>query len=110
MQDINLDPVSVLKYCDLKTSFRELLMILQLSNTDSIREDVKYYFADFVRKGGEGYPPNPNLLFRQKFVRKGGGGGTPISVTYFLDQKQVFFGQKTPFLALFEEHFSGECP
>ena len=22
-------------------------------------EDVKYYFADFVRKGGEGYPPNP---------------------------------------------------
>ena len=24
-----------------------------------IREDIKYYFADFVRKGGEGYPPNP---------------------------------------------------
>ena len=26
-----------------------------------IREDFKYYFADFVRKGGGGggYPPNP---------------------------------------------------
>ena len=25
-----------------------------------IREDVKYYFVDFVRRGGEGeYPPNP---------------------------------------------------
>ena len=27
---------------------------------DFIREDFKYYFADFVRKGGGGgYPPNP---------------------------------------------------
>ena len=25
----------------------------------NIREDVKYYLADFVRKGGGGYPPNP---------------------------------------------------
>ena len=51
-----------------------------------------------------------NSLFAENFVRKGGGGVPPISVTYFLDQKQVFFGQKTPFLALFEDNFSGECP
>ena len=25
----------------------------------SLRNDFKYYFADFVRKGGGGYPPNP---------------------------------------------------
>ena len=24
-----------------------------------VRGDIKYYFADFVRKGEEGYPPNP---------------------------------------------------
>ena len=28
-----------------------------------LTEDFKYYFADFVRKGGGGYPPNPKLLF-----------------------------------------------
>ena len=27
--------------------------------TIKFREGVKYYFADFVRKGGGGYPPNP---------------------------------------------------
>ena len=26
--------------------------------TGQIREEVKYYFADFVRKGEGGYPPN----------------------------------------------------
>ena len=75
-----------------------------------LRGEVKYYFADFVRKGGGGTPQIRNSLFAESFVRKGGRGVPPISVTYFLDQKQVFFGQKTPFLALFEEHFSGECP
>ena len=25
----------------------------------NVREDFKYYFADFVRKGGGGTPPNP---------------------------------------------------
>ena len=56
---------------------------------ENVREVFKYYFADFVRKRG---------------------GGPPKSVTYFLDQNQVFFEQKTPFLALFEEKFSGENP
>ena len=58
-----------------------------------------------------GVPPKSVTPLLPKILSvKGGGGVPPISVTYFLDQKQVFFGQKTPFLALFEEHFSGECP
>ena len=55
-----------------------------------LREGVKYYFADFVRKGVEGVPPK--------------------SVTYFMDQIQMFFEQKTQFLALFEEKFPGKSP
>ena len=51
--------------------FNELtseLLSLKLSNsllhvtinlTMHLRGDVNYYLADFVRKGGEGYPPNP---------------------------------------------------
>ena len=32
-----------------------------------VREDVKYYFADFVRKGGEGGTPHIcNLFFGPK--------------------------------------------
>ena len=48
--------------------------------------------------------------FLPKILSVKGGGVPPISVTSFLDQKQVFLGQKTPFLALFEENFSGEYP
>ena len=33
----------------------------------ALREDIKYYFADFVR----------NPLFAENFVPKGGEGGTP---------------------------------
>ena len=69
-------------------------------------------FADFVRKGGGGGTPQiRNLLFAEKKSVKGGGREVPPkSVTYFLDQNQVFFEQKTPFLALFEENFSGKNP
>ena len=42
-----------------------------------LREAVKYYFADFVRKGGGGTPQIRNPLFAENFVRKGGEGGTP---------------------------------
>ena len=39
-----------------------------------IRGEVKYYFADFVRKGGDGGTPQiRNSLFAENFVRKGGG-------------------------------------
>ena len=42
--------------------------------TNSIRENFKYYFADYVRKGGEGGTPQiRNPLFAENFVRKGGG-------------------------------------
>ena len=45
----------------------------------SIRENFKYYFADFVRKGGGGGTPQiRNSLFAENFVRKG-GGGTPLT-------------------------------
>ena len=63
-----------------------------------------------VKGGGGGVPPKSVTTLLPKILSVKGGGVPPISVTYFLDQKQVFFGQKTPFLALFEEHFSGECP
>ena len=81
-----------------------------VGNGNAIREDFKYYFADFVRKGG-GVPPKSVSPFslKKKSV-KGGRGVPPKSVTYFLDQNQVFFEQKTPFLALFEDKFSGENP
>ena len=64
----------------------DFIKVSQFWNTNW--EGVKYYFADFVRKRGEWVPPK--------------------SVTYFLDQNQVFFEQKTQFLALFEEKISGK--
>ena len=40
--------------------------------THAFREGVKYYFADFVRKGGGGGTPQiRNSLFAEYFVRKG---------------------------------------
>ena len=72
----------------------------------------KIWLNDIATEEEEGHVPlgaRSNTTLRILSV-KGGGGVPPISVTYFLDQKEVFFGQKTPFLALFEEHFSGECP
>ena len=66
----------------MKMLFNLKLTVKHMFFTPSLREGVKYYFADFVRKGG---------------------GGTPQICNLFLDQNQVFFEQKTPFLALFEE-------
>ena len=42
-----------------------------------LREDFKYYFADFVRKGGGGTPKIRNPLFAEKKSVNGGEGGTP---------------------------------
>ena len=68
-----------------------------------LREAFKYYFADFVRKGGGGLPPKsvtPFLL--RKKIRKGGGRGVPPKyITYFLDQNQVFFEQKNTIFSPF---------
>ena len=38
---------------------------------DRLREPVKYYFADFVRKGGGGTPQIRNFFFARKKIRKG---------------------------------------
>ena len=50
-------------------------------------------------KGGGGTPQIRNPLFAENFIRKEWEGVTPKSVTYFLDQIQVFFEQYTQFLA-----------
>ena len=61
-------------------------------------EPVKYYFADFVRKGGGGTPQIRNPLFAENFVRKGGRGVPPKSVTYFFWPKSgVFWAKNTIF-------------
>ena len=57
-------------------------------------------------KGGGTTPQIRNPLFAEKKIRKRGGGGTPqIRNLFFFYQNQVFFEQKTQFLALFEEFF-----
>ena len=54
----------------------------------------------------------PKILFLTPFSLKTlsikGEGGTPQIRNLFFDQNQVFFEQKTQFLALFEEKFSGK--
>ena len=45
-------------YCGVVKSFNDLIDNINIIK--ELREAVKYYFADFVRKGGgRGYPPNP---------------------------------------------------
>ena len=56
----------------------------------NFREEVKYYFADFVRKRGE-VPPKSVTAFSPKILSVKGEGGV--------------FWVKTQFLALFEEKF-----
>ena len=64
----------------------------------SLRGGVKYYFADFVRKGG-GTPKIRNPLFAENFFRKGGGGGgTPHICNLFFGPKTgVFWAKNTIF-------------
>ena len=54
----------------------------------NVREASKYYFADFVRKGGGGTPQIRKSLFAEKKIRKGGEGGTP-------QIRNLFFGPKS---------------
>ena len=42
-----------------------------------IREDVKYYFAYFVRKGGGGVPPKSVTFILAKILSVKGGGYPP---------------------------------
>ena len=64
-----------------------------------LRENFKYYFADFVRKGGgRGTPQIRNSLFAENFVRKGGEGGTPhIRNLFFGPKTGVFWAKNTIF-------------
>ena len=73
------------------------------------RGDFKYYFADFVRKrGGGGTPQIRKSLFAEKKSVKGGRGVPPKSVTYFLDQNQVFFWAKNTICSTFWRKNFGE--
>ena len=56
------------------------------------REDFKYYFADFVRKGGTP-PPFTDKIFVKKKVTD--LGHSPKNVLQKV-LKMVFFAQKTP--------------
>ena len=42
-----------------------------------VREVVKYYFADFVRKGGKRGPPKSVTAFSPKILSVKGEGGYP---------------------------------
>ena len=55
-----------------------------------LREAVKYYFADFVRKGRAAVvPPKSVTPFSLKKIRKEGEGGTP-------QIRNSFFAKKNP--------------
>ena len=48
-------------------------MILKfVKNEIHIREDIKYYFADFVRKGGTPHPLLRTAIFQKKNTDLGG--------------------------------------
>ena len=66
----------------------------------SLRDAVKYYFVDFVRKGGRGTPQICSSFFAENFVRKG-GRGTPHIHNLFLEQNRFFFFHKTTIFSLF---------
>ena len=68
----------------------------------AISEDIKYYFADFVRKGGgRGTPQIHNSLFAENFVRKGGEGGTPHICNLFFGPKTGVFWAKNTIVSTF---------
>ena len=74
---------------------------VQRKYINRLREGVKYYFADFVRKGGGGTPQIRNPLFAEIFSVKGGGGGYPQIRSLFFGPKSGVSEQKTYFLTLF---------
>ena len=73
----------------------------------TLREDIKYYFADFVRKGGRRGTPRSITPFLPKFFSVKGGRGVPPQIRnpFFPYLKTGVFRPKTLFLALFEEFF-----
>ena len=69
-------------------------------------------FVKYICSLGRGSNTTLRILsvtpFSLKKIRKGGEGGTPQIRNLFLVQNQVFFEQKTPFLALFKKIFRGK--
>ena len=65
------------------------------------REAVKYYFADFVRKGGT--PPFTDKIFDKKGVTD--MGGTPPCSKM---PEMVFFAQKTPVFFVKKKKLAGD--
>ena len=77
-----------------------------MSSRIFIREDFKYYFTDFVRKGGTPPPFTDKIFAKKKVTDLGGTPPTPftdIPPKNVLQKvlKMVFFAQKTPFLGQF---------
>ena len=62
------------KNCDSAKSMEN--DIRDACTTDDFREDFKYYFADFGRKGG-GVPPKSVTPFSLKILSVKGGRGYP---------------------------------
>ena len=54
-----------------------------------IREGVKYYFVDFVRKGGTPSPPFTDFFPSKKGVTDLGGTPLPTFTDFFLSEKGV---------------------
>ena len=75
--------------------------MVKLNFPVAIRGAVKYYFADFVRKGGGGGTPqirNPHFAEEKKSVKGGGGeGGTPQIRNFFWTKMRCFFSKKHNF-------------
>ena len=71
---------------------------------ETITEDVKYYFGDFVRKGGGG-TPQIHIPFLSKILSV--KGSTPQVRNFFFYQNTgVFWAKKTPFSGIFEQKLS----
>ena len=66
---------------------------------NNFREAVKFYFADFVHKGGGGTPQIRNPLFAEKVCKRGGGGTPQIRNLFFGPKSGVsfFFSKKHNF-------------
>ena len=67
----------------------------------NLRGEVKYYFADFVRKGGGGTPQIRNSFFAKELSEKGGTSqlrnflGKKVGVSGQKHNLEMFCGKKT---------------
>ena len=78
--------VQVWRYIHTRCELKGIDMSVYLFSKHALREEVKYYFADFVCKGGTPHPlcGHFSRIFAQKCPR-----------IVFFAQKYLFFGQKS---------------